>query len=48
MAEMKAIRNLDDETYRRFKAYAALEGRPIGHLLSDAMRRYMAPGRDRR
>lgn len=46
-AEMKAVRNLDGETYKRFKAYAALEGRPIGHVLSDAMRAYMHPGRGR-
>ncbi len=36
------IRNLDDAAYRALKARAALEARPIGHLLSDAIHLYLA------
>ncbi len=35
------IRNVDPETYRRIKARAALEGRTIGDLLNEAMRRHL-------
>lgn len=35
------IRNLDDAAYRALKARAALEGRPIGELVSDAIRSYL-------
>lgn len=34
------VRNLDDNTYRELKARAALEGRTIGEVLSDAIRLY--------
>jgi len=32
------IRNLDEDAYRRLKARAALEGRPIGAVLSELIR----------
>ena len=32
------IRNIDEDAYRRLKARAALEGRPIGTVLSDLIR----------
>ena len=35
------IRNLDDSAYRALKARAALEQRPIGELISDAIRIYL-------
>lgn len=35
------IRNIDDAAYRALKARAALEGRPIGELVSDAIRSYL-------
>lgn len=35
------IRNLDDNAYRALKARAALEQRPIGELVSDAIRQYL-------
>lgn len=35
------IRNIDDLAYRELKARAALEGRPIGETLSDAIRAYL-------
>lgn len=44
------IRNLDDEAYRAAKARAALEGRPVGEVVSEAIRAYVArppPGRKR-
>ncbi len=41
MPNLKAIRNIDDETYLEFKAQAAREGRPIGEMLTDAMRAYL-------
>jgi plasmid stability protein len=36
------IRGLDESAYRSLKARAALEGRPIGELVSDAIRGYLA------
>jgi hypothetical protein len=36
------IRGLDDAAYRSIKARASLEGRPIGAVVSDAMRAYAA------
>ncbi len=36
------IRNIDAKAYRMLKSRAALEGRPIGALLSDAIRLYLA------
>ncbi len=35
------IRNLDETAYRALKARAALESRPIGELVSDAIRSYL-------
>ena len=35
------IRNIDERAYRELKARAALEGRPIGETLSDAIRAYL-------
>ena len=35
------IRNLDETAYRRLKARAALEGRTMGAVLSDAIRAYL-------
>jgi plasmid stability protein len=32
------IRNIDTDAYRQLKARAALEGRPIGEVLSDLVR----------
>jgi len=44
------IRNLDPHEYRALKAYAAMKGKTIGDVLSDAIRAYLArPGElDRR
>lgn len=36
------IRNLDEETYRRLKAHAALNGQTIGEALNQAMRAYLS------
>ncbi len=41
MADLKAFRKIDEETYRQFKARAAEEGRPVGVVLNDAMRLYL-------
>ena len=40
------IRNLDKDAYRRLKARAALEGRPIGVVLSDIIREASGTGAD--
>lgn len=44
------IRNLDERAYRELKAFAALQGRAIGEVISDAIRAYLrsapAPQRD--
>jgi len=45
------IRNLDESAYRELKARAALTGRTIGDLLTEAIRCYLArpsPGAGRR
>lgn len=39
---LRAIRNLDDGLYRELKARAVLLNRPIGELLGDAIRAYLA------
>jgi plasmid stability protein len=36
------IRNLDDRAYRALKARAALEGRTIGEMVSEAIEAYLA------
>ena len=36
------IRNLDEQTYRRLKAQAALEGKTIGEAVTEAMQVYLA------
>ena len=36
------IRNLDDTAYRELKARAAIAGKTIGELLTDAIRAYVA------
>lgn len=36
------IRNIDPKAYRMLKSRAALEERPIGAVLSDAIRHYLA------
>lgn len=36
------IRNLDENAYRALKARAALESRPIGELVSDAITLYLS------
>ena len=36
------VRNLDDDAYRLLKARAAVEGRNVGEVLSDAIREYVA------
>ncbi|MBI1734176.1 MAG: hypothetical protein HYR51_03285 [Candidatus Rokubacteria bacterium] len=35
------IRNLDEGAYRELKARAALTGRPIGELMTEAIRVYL-------
>jgi hypothetical protein len=35
------IRNIDDAAYRSLKARAALEGRAIGELITDAIHLYL-------
>ncbi len=35
------IRNIDPKAYRRLKSRAALEGRPIGSVVTDAIRLYL-------
>lgn len=35
------IRNLDKQAYREIKARAALEGRPVGEVINDALRSYV-------
>lgn len=36
------IRNLDDSTFRAIRARAALEGRSVGELATEALRAYLA------
>jgi plasmid stability protein len=35
------IRNLDEHTYREFRARAVQQGRNVGELLNEAMRAYL-------
>jgi len=46
----RTIRNLDEAAYREIKARAALSGRNVGELISEAVRSYLtraAPGTGR-
>jgi hypothetical protein len=36
------IRNLDEQAYRSLRARAVLEGRPVGQLINEAIRLYLA------
>jgi len=36
------IRNLDKEAYRSLRAQAVMEGRPVGELITDAIRLYLS------
>jgi len=38
------VRNLDEQAYRAIRARAVLEGRTVGELISEAIRRYLARG----
>lgn len=38
------IRNLDEETYRRLRANAALRGLTVGEAITEAMRAYLERG----
>jgi plasmid stability protein len=42
------IRNLDDRAYRALRARAALEGRTVGELMSEAIRAYLSQSGSRR
>ncbi len=45
MTPMRTTIRIDDELYRRVKARAAVEGRSVGELITDAVRIAMAdPG----
>jgi plasmid stability protein len=35
------VRNLDEQAYRALRARAVLEGRPVGELISEAIRSYL-------
>ena len=35
------MRNLDEKAYRKLRARAVLEGRPVGELISEAIREYL-------
>lgn len=37
----RTIRNLDEDTYRRFKAWAVRHGKTVGEALTDAMEAYL-------
>jgi plasmid stability protein len=37
----KTIRNLDDGAFRALRSRAVLEGRPVGELINEAIRRYL-------
>jgi len=39
-----AIPNLDPQAYRALRARAVVEGRPVGELISDTIRAYLARG----
>jgi plasmid stability protein len=36
------IRNLDEQAYRAIRARAVIEGRPVGELITEAIRGYIA------
>jgi plasmid stability protein len=36
------IRNLDEQAYRAIRARAVIEGRPVGELITEAIRSYIA------
>ena len=38
------VRNLDEQAYRALRARAVLEGRPVGELISEAIRGYLGRG----
>lgn len=38
------IRNIDDSVFRAARALAALEGRTVGEVVTDALREYLASG----
>jgi hypothetical protein len=38
------VRNLDEQAYRALRARAVLEGRTVGELISEAIRRYLGHG----
>jgi len=41
MSTIIAIRGVDEELYRKIKAYAALEGRTIGSIVNEALRMWL-------
>ena len=43
---MRTTIRIDDDLYRRVKARAATEGRPVAELIADALRVALAPERD--
>jgi plasmid stability protein len=42
------IRNLDEHAYRAIRARAVIEGRPVGELITEAIRSYIARNTARR
>lgn len=38
------VRNLDEQLYRAMRARAAMEGRTVGDLISEAIREYLKRG----
>ena len=38
------VRNLDEQAYRALRARAVLEGRTVGELINEAIRRYLGRG----
>ena len=42
------IRNLDEQAYRAIRARAVIEGRPVGELITEAIRSYIARNTARR
>lgn len=45
----RTIRNLDEALYRGAKARAALTGKPVGEIVSEALAAYLArPGTNRK
>jgi hypothetical protein len=39
--EPKTVRGIDPELFRKVKSQAALDGRPIGELINEALRQYL-------